>query len=143
MTIGTEPPRSLGQIPKARGHLPILGHAMPLLRDLPGVMRTLSSGPDRLQRLQIPGSYDIYLWSERESFDLLSNKASSSAHFVEMGEIITGYTAIINSDGAEHRRRRKAASYPFSPRGLTMTGVSALISEVIEDLARNRRSFGQ
>ena len=98
-------------------------------------MSALSESGDRVQRLHVPGSYDIYLWSETASFDLFSDPATSSRHFVEMGEIITGRTAMINSDGAEHLHRRKAASNPFTPRGLTMSGVSAVIGEVVEDRA--------
>jgi cytochrome P450 family 117 subfamily A len=126
-------PRPLDQVPKAQGYLPVLGHTLLLLRDLPAVMSSLRSGGNRLQRLQIPGSYDIYVWGDLEAYDLFKNKATSSAHFVEMAEIITGRTAMISSDGAEHHHRRKVADRPFTPQGLKMSGVSAVISEVVED----------
>ncbi len=131
----------ISQVHDAAGGLPLVGHMIPLLRDLPGVMSSLRASGDRIQRLHVPGSYDIYLWSEPESFDLFNDQSTSSAHFVEMAEIITGRTAIISSDGADHRHRRKAASHPFTPRGLTMSGVSAVIGEVVGD--RAERIVGQ
>ncbi len=135
MDTTAKDPLPISEIKNAPGHMPLLGHAIPLLRDLPGVMCSLRDSGDLIQRLHVPGSYDIYLWSEPESFELFNDQATSSAHFVEMGEIITGRTAIISSDGVQHRHRRKAASHPFTPRGLTMSGVSAVISEVVEDRA--------
>jgi cytochrome P450 len=98
-------------------------------------MSSLKESGDRIRRLHVPGSYDIFLWSDSASFELFNDQSTSSAHFVEMAEIITGRTAIISSDGTEHRHRRKAASPPFTARGLTMSGVSSVIAQAVEDRA--------
>ena len=119
-------------IPLAKGHVPLLGHAPMLSWDLPGLMRSLAATPRRLQRVRLPGQYDMLVWANPDAFKLFKAQAVSSNHMVDTAEVIAGYESMLTSDGAEHRHRRKASSHPFTPKGLTMTGVSAVISEVVE-----------
>jgi cytochrome P450 len=125
--------RSLSDIPPMMGHLPLVGNVVQFYRDLPALMRSLNDGASRLQRLRVPGGVDMVVWGDLESFDLFKHKSVSSAHQVDAGEVVFGMTSMISSDGAEHKRRRKASGHSFTPRGLTMSGVSAVISEVVTE----------
>ena len=125
--------RAASDVPRMAGHLPFVGHAVRLFRNLPALLRSLTEDGAKLQHLRAPGGLDMLVWGDPASFDLFKHKASSSAHQVEAGEVVFGNTSMISSDGAEHRHRRNASGHPFTPRGLTMSGVSAVISEVVQE----------
>lgn len=125
--------RSLSDIPPMLGHLPLVGNVVQVYRDLPALMRSLHDGDSRLQRLRAPGGVDMVVWGDLESFDLFKHRSVSSAHQVDVGEVVFGMTSMISSDGQEHKRRRKASGHSFTPRGLTMSGVSSVISEVVNE----------
>ncbi len=123
--------RAFADVADAPGRVPWLGHLPRLARDLPGLLRGAAGKEERLSRLRMPFGSDIYLWASVESLDLLSHKDVSAVESAKIGEVIVGHTSMLGSDGADHRRRRTASSAPFTPRGLSMTGVSDVIREVV------------
>lgn len=124
---------TISDVPRLPGHLPLVGHAFRLFTELPALLRTVATSEIRLQRLRAPGGLDMIVWADLAAFDLFRHRSISSAHQVDIGETVFGSTSMISADGATHRHRRKASGRSFTPRGLTMSGVSAVISEVVTD----------
>lgn len=123
-------PRTL-HLPVLDGGWPVIGHTFRLLRGLPRTFQELQASPGPLCWIKIFGLGWVLVYSRRESFDLFMNRISSSGRMVEQAEVVIGRRSMVAADGADHRHLRKAASGPFTPRGLTMTGVSATMEEVI------------
>ena len=123
-------PRTL-PLPVLRGAWPVVGHTLRLVRDLPKTYRELHQAPGPLCWIKIFGLGWVLVYTRRESFDLFMNRITSSARMVDQAEIVIGRTSMVAADGAAHRHLRKAASGPFTPRGLTMSGVSATMAEVV------------
>lgn len=105
---------------------------LPLVRDLPGLLRACGADSSPMHELSFPFTFDFYLWSEPEALSLLSRKDVSASESARIGEVISGRTSMLSSDGADHRRRRGASNQPFTPKGLSLTGVAAVITEVVE-----------
>lgn len=123
-------PRQL-RLPVLRGALPLFGHTFKLIKDQPKTFRELSEGPGPLCWVKIFGLGWVLVYTRRESFDLFMNRITTSARMVDQAEIVVGRSSMVSADGPAHRHLRKAASGPFTPRGLTMSGVSATMVEVI------------
>lgn len=123
-------PRNL-HLPVLDGAWPVFGHTFRLFRELPRTFRELQESPGPLCWMKILGLGWVLVYSRRESFDLFMNRISSSARMVDQAEVVIGRSSMLSADGSAHRHLRKAASGPFTPRGLTMTGVSATMEEVI------------
>ncbi|EDM79143.1 cytochrome P450 [Plesiocystis pacifica SIR-1] len=123
--------RVLSDIPDAPGRLPGVGHLVAMSRAWPKLLREVAGGGEPLVRLRMPFGSDIYLWPRPEAHALLLDRELSSVGSAELGAIIIGHTSMLSSDGADHRRRRASSSAPFTPKGLSMTGVSAVIAEVV------------
>ena len=123
--------RTLADVPDAPGAVPLLGHLVTLSRKLPDLLRETTLGSQRLQRLRMPFGPDWVLWSSPEALELLSDRTVSAGETARIGEVIIGHTSMLSSDGDDHRRRRGASNAPFTPKGLTMSGVSDIISEVV------------
>lgn len=124
-------PRTLAEVPDAPGGVPLLGHLVTLSRKLPDLLRETALGSQRLLRLRMPFGPNWMLWSSPEALELLSDRTVSAAESAKIGEVIIGHTSMLSSDGDDHRRRRGASNAPFTPKGLTMTGVSDIISDVV------------
>ena len=130
MHLPTTTPRTL-PLPVLSGKLPVFGHTFRLFKELPKTFRELEESPGPFCWLKIFGMGWVLVYTRRESFDFFMNRITSSARMIEMGEITIGHKSMVSADGSEHRHLRKAASRPFTPRGLTMSGVSAIIEEVV------------
>lgn len=118
-------------MPDAPGALPVLGHLVVLSRRLPDLLRKTRLSSRRLMRLRMPFGPDWVLWSSPEALELLSDRSVSASESARIGQVIIGQTSMLSSDGDDHRRRRGASNAPFTPKGLTMSGVSDVISEVV------------
>ncbi len=125
----TTTPRTL-PLPVLGGKLPLFGHTFRLFKDLPKTLHELEQSPGPLCWIKILGSW-VLVYTRRESFDLFMNRITSSARLIKQGSVVIGKRSMVSSDGDDHRHLRKAASRPFTPRGLTMSGVSATIEEVV------------
>jgi cytochrome P450 len=66
-----------------------------------------------------------------ESFEVFKHPASSSEYVHERVPDLFG-VSLIGKDGAAHRHQRSAMSAPFTPRGLTETGLGAEFAAIIE-----------
>ncbi|HRI08564.1 MAG TPA: cytochrome P450 [Nannocystaceae bacterium] len=124
-------PRTL-HLPVLGGGWPVVGHTFRLFKELPKTFRELQEGPGPLCWMKIFGLGWVLVYTRRESFDLFMNRITTSARMADQAEVVIGRTSMVAADGAAHRHLRKAASGPFTPRGLTMSGVSATMAEVIE-----------
>lgn len=124
-------PRTL-HLPVLGGGWPVVGHTFRLLKDQPKAFRELEESPGPFCWLKILGIGWVLIYTRRESFDLFMNRITSSAWLANQANVVIGRTSMVAADGAEHRHLRKAASGPFTPRGLTMSGVSATMAEVVE-----------
>lgn len=132
MQAQTEPvtPRTLN-LPILEGGLPVVGHIFKLVRHQAETFRQLEKAPGPLCWVKIIGMGWVLVYTRRESFDLFMNRITTSVRLVDQAEVIIGHTSMVAADGATHRHLRKAASGPFTPKGLTMSGVSATMEEVI------------
>jgi len=118
-------------LPVLGGGLPVVGHTLRLLKDQQGAFRELRASPSPLCWVKIIGLGWVVVYTRLESFDLFMNRITSSARMVDQAEVVVGRSSMISADGAAHRHLRRAASGPFTPRGLSMTGVSATMEEVV------------
>ncbi|MEZ4384941.1 MAG: cytochrome P450 [Nannocystaceae bacterium] len=123
-------PRTL-PLPVLGGKLPVFGHTFRLFKDLPRTFGELEASPGPFCWIKIFSLGWVLVYTRRESFDLFMNRITSSARMVEQGSVVIGERSMVSSDGDDHRHLRKAASRPFTPRGLTMSGVSATMEEVV------------
>lgn len=123
--------QTLDHVADAPGRTFGLGHLLSMSRDLPSLLRAVAAEAEPLRRLRMPFGSDIYLWASTEALGLLSHKEVSASETAAIGEVIVGHTSMLSSDGADHRRRRTSSSAPFSPKGLSMSGVSDVIAEVV------------
>ena len=123
--------RTLNKIPDAPGRIPGLGHLVSMSRDLPKLLRSMAERDAPIQRLHMPFSSDIHVWTSSASLSLLSQRDLSAKESAKLGHVVFGHTSMLSSDGADHRRRRAASQAPFTPKGLSRTGVSDIITEVV------------
>lgn len=129
-------PLPLSRVPTVEGQLPLIGHNLTLIRALPTLLSPERQQVSRLWRCKLLGPPETYLWLSSQAFDLFKNQVTASPDAGEVGRLITGYHSMIITDGADHRRRRRATGHPFTPKGLTRSGVSQVISEEVLKRAR-------
>jgi cytochrome P450 family 117 subfamily A len=127
-------PRQRDGLPVARGYLPRLGHIPALLADLPGLLKSgASQGP--LFWMNLGGDRWVLVSTHEDGFAIFRNKETSSAILAEMeGEAIAGSLlggSLVILDGSAHRRTRGALNGPFTPRGMSATGMGKAIAEVV------------
>lgn len=118
-------------LPALPGHWPLLGHSLSMFWRLPDVFDHLRSDPSPLFRFQGPGTGHAILWNSMDALALFRSRASSSQHLDDVAGVIVG-RSMISAEGGEHRHMRRAANRPFSPVGLSRSGVTDLISEIVE-----------
>jgi cytochrome P450 monooxygenase len=117
-------------IPILPGALPLVGHAPFNLGDVLTFLRNAEKRVGPLFWMQNAGNWGLVCMGE-PGFELLKNKVTTSEHIREAAKDFIG-DALLSRDGAHHRHLRSAMNGPFTPRGLTSTGASALSAEVIE-----------
>lgn len=117
--------------PVMRGAFPVVGHLPALVQD-----------PLRFDRLAEREVGPIFwknvgfgLWQLQcllpDAFEIFRNSAATPAFIRDnlydlFGEAMNG------QDGAKHRHQRSAMSAPFSPRGISASGVGAEFAAIIE-----------
>lgn len=123
-------PRPAEEVPTLGGRLPLLGHNLTLTFDVLKLLGAKDPDGPRLVRCSVVGSSEVHLWRSPEAFELLKGGQTTSLA-TEMGELVTGQQSMITSDGKKHRRLRKATSYPFTPKGLSMSGLAPIIADEV------------
>lgn len=117
-------------IPILPGMLPIVG-AVPLFyHRMPEALRAAEQELGPLFWARLFGGRWFLCWTERESFDILKSRSVTSRHYTEEAGILFG-ESMITRDGPPHQHVRSAANAPFTPRGLSASGASAITGEMI------------
>ncbi|ATB26971.1 cytochrome P450 [Melittangium boletus] len=118
-------------IPILPGALPLVGHVPFNLGDTLTFLREAAHQVGPLFWMRNLGSETQLVCMGEPGFELLKNRVTSSEFIREQAPDFIG-DALLSRDGAPHRSLRTAMSGPFTPRGLTSSGASALSAEVIE-----------
>lgn len=121
--------RYLDGLPVLPGHFPVLGHAPSMHFDAIGLLRW---GRETLGPLfwMVNGPHHrSATYTERDAFDLLKNRTTSSEYLKENTKVLVG-ESLLGQDGKTHQHMRTAMNAPFTPRGLTVTGVGPVLAEL-------------
>lgn len=65
------------------------------------------------------------------AYELLKEKSLSIQHYAQVAPALLG-RSLLTQDGEPHRSARNAMNTPFTPKGLSGLGTSALMREVVE-----------
>ncbi|WP_375766175.1 cytochrome P450 [Archangium gephyra] len=117
-------------IPVLPGALPVVGHSLYTMGHAPNFLRDAEAKVGPLFWTRNIGQYTLVCMGE-PGFELLKNKVTSSEFIREGSPDFIG-DSLLSRDGTPHRSLRSAMSGPFTPRGLTASGASAIAAEVIE-----------
>lgn len=111
------------------GHLPtFFTHALEMVQEGEKQLGPLFWG----NRVSFNGVWTL-LWSEREAFDLLKNKTTRNLSAADAKDPINFVgESLTTLDGPPHVHIRSAMRGPFSPRGLDMSRVGAVVAEMID-----------
>jgi cytochrome P450 monooxygenase len=123
------PPDTLG-LPVAPGRLPWIGHLHLFYRDHVGFLRGIRCLGPLVWVNVAPHMWNLIV-TDPQGHELLRARTMSVKHYVGLAPQVLG-RSILALDGADHRRIRNAMNRPFTPQGLDVTGVCALMREVIE-----------
>ena len=118
-------------IPILSGGLPLLGHAVSNFGDTLTFLRKAEARVGPLFYMRTFGSELQLVCMGEPGFELLKNRVTSSEFIRHQAPDFIG-DALLSRDGPSHRGLRTPMSGPFTPRGLTSSGASALSAEVIE-----------
>jgi cytochrome P450 len=128
---------------KIRHHLgvPIMPGRYPFFGHLPAVRYALPDLLERAERLLGPmfwlesptpkGKVLDLVHLDESVFHVLRSKSVDSSVLREGAEELLGDSMIVR-DGAPHRHTRSAFNAPFTPTGLTSTGVGSLFAHIVE-----------
>ncbi len=117
-------------IPVLPGALPVVGHSLYTLGNAITFLRNAEASVGPLFWTKNIGMHSLVVMGE-PGFELLKNKVTSSEFIREGSPDFIG-DSLLSRDGTPHRSLRSAMSGPFTPRGLTASGASAIAAEVIE-----------
>jgi cytochrome P450 family 117 subfamily A len=118
-------------IPILPGGLPLVGHAPFNLGDTLTFLLNAQSKVGPLFWMRSFGSEMQLVCMGEPGFELLKNRVTSSEFIRDAAPDFIG-DALLSRDGSPHRNLRTPMSGPFTPRGLSSSGASALSAEVIE-----------
>jgi cytochrome P450 len=118
-------------IPILPGGLPLVGHAPFNLGDSLSFLRNAAAKAGPIFWMRTFGSEMQLVCMGEPGFELLKNRVTSSEFIREQSPEFIG-DALLSQDGPRHRNLRSPMSGPFTPRGLSSSGASALSAEVIE-----------
>jgi cytochrome P450 family 117 subfamily A len=117
-------------LPVLPGAFPVVGHVPALYVDGFEIFRRGHETIGPLFWLY----YGFGLWSitctGRECIDVLRNKAASTIHIKRAASMMMG-ESLMAQDGATHLRMRFALNEPFTPRGITKTGIGTHMADVV------------
>ena len=117
------------------GRLPLLGNLHQIAIDMPGVLRHMERDLGPLCWLDMGADNQMLVWTDRRALTLFDNKITSSATDSEHFGRVAG-RSLIATDGSGHRRMRQIMNRPFTPRGLTTTGIGEQILRTVTDRVR-------
>ncbi|HEX8441161.1 cytochrome P450 [Archangium sp.] len=117
-------------IPVLPGALPLVGHSLYTMGNALTFLRDAEAQVGPLFWTKNVGLYTLVCMGE-PGFELLKNKVARSGFIGEQLPDFIG-DSLLSRDGVPHRSVRSAMSGPFTPRGLTSSGASAISAEVIE-----------
>ncbi|HEX5746420.1 MAG TPA: cytochrome P450 [Archangium sp.] len=126
----TQQPELREGIPVLPGALPLVGHSLYTMGNALTFLRDAEAKVGPLFWTKNMGMYTLVCMGE-PGFELLKNKVTSSEFIREGSPDFVG-DSLLSRDGTPHRSLRSAMSGPFTPRGLTSSGASAISAEVIE-----------
>jgi cytochrome P450 len=127
----TPPATTADTLPRLRGGWPIVGHTLRQLfwpMEFVAQLRALSG--DLAWVNQGRGRWALYCM-DPEMYEVLKDKSCSVRHYLDIAPTLLG-NSLLTQDGDVHRSGRTAMNAPFTPKGLTAQGTSALMKEVIE-----------
>ncbi|MCB9745275.1 MAG: cytochrome P450 [Alphaproteobacteria bacterium] len=129
LTFATPDDDRLG-LPIAPGRLPVIGHSLHLTFWMESFLKTLREMDEELVWVNsAPGSWVVEV-KDPSHFDLLRSKAGSNAHYFQLAQVLLGHS-LLTRDGKEHRTQRNAMNSPFTPKGLSALGTSAVMKETV------------
>lgn len=125
-------------IPVLPGAFPLLGHLPMFYYHTPETLEEAVRSLGPLFWIQMIGGGWTLIWTERECFELLKNRVTSSRLVYEEGTIplVVGDSMLV-FDGAPHQHVRSAAKGPFTPRGLSESRIGAMMVEMIDARVRS------
>lgn len=136
------PVRRRDGIPILPGMLPLVG-AVPLFyHRMPEALRAAEASLGPLFWARLFGGRWFLCWTERESFDILRSRSVTSRHYTEEAGILFGQS-MITRDGPAHQHVRSAANAPFTPRGISAGGASAIAAGMIAAAVRRWARAGE
>lgn len=113
--------------PMASGRLPLIGHVLRMMRDMPGLMRAAHEAHGDFFRVDMGFGTRVVVVANPVAYELLSNKrVSSDILNASAGPIVEG--SLMGMDGRAHRRARKAMGGAFSRVGLRASEAGGLIA---------------
>ncbi|MCB9641416.1 MAG: cytochrome P450 [Myxococcales bacterium] len=128
-------PKTLPYIPVAPGALPILGHFAKMKNNQVAFLEETQKKLGPLFWLNAGfGQWTVVVTGEA-AHTVMKNKETRSDVMGGEGDRITGHITtdtVSIKDGAPHRRIRGAIQSPFTPKGLTVSEIGALLEETAE-----------
>lgn len=118
-------------LPVLPGALPVVGHALNFVfRPLQTLRRAQALGSPLVWVNSGFGNWALDCYAP-EAYELLRDKSMSIRHYAQLAPILLGQS-LLTQDGEPHRSARNAMNGPFTPKGLSAQGTSALMKEVVE-----------
>jgi cytochrome P450 len=125
-------------IPVLPGAFPLLGHMPMFYLHTPQTLKAAAESLGPLFWVRLIGGAWMLAWTERECFELLKNRVTTSRHLYDGGSapLLVGDSMLV-LDGAPHQHVRSAAKGPFTPRGLSESRIGAMMVEMIDARVRS------
>lgn len=122
-------------LPVLPGALPVFGHQLKLLfapMDFVQQARRLcqDSNTDFVWVSLGLGNWVLDCFNPN-AYEVLRDKSCSVRHYANFAPTLLG-NSLLTQDGEPHRSARNAMNTPFTPKGLSGLGTSALMKEVVE-----------
>lgn len=121
-------------VPIMPGRHPFFGHMLAARYALPDLLERAERKLGRLFWFEFPtpkGKVLDLVHLDETVFHVLRSKSVDSSLLKEGPEELLGDSMIVK-DGAPHRQARSPFNAPFTPTGLTSTGVGAMFVQVVE-----------
>ena len=118
-------------LPVFPGGLPFLGHSLQRIvrfdryRD-----RAKSMDADLVWLRDLPGRWVVDCL-DPAGIEILQQPSCSIGPYLDIAGAVLGHS-VLTSDGASHRRQRRAMARPFTPRGLELSGTCEAMGRTIE-----------